>query len=652
VNGYPCFKNVNLGDIDDVFDRVGKHYGATDNLPPRGKGWHKATAAAAQRIADFENLGNLSAESLAYVYENTLVTRQVRKASGIHSTPGPLVDYIVWQLWPWIEAMRPEHRHVFEPACGNAAFLLSAMRVMRQWSEFEDGPARHDYLKKHLRGVEYDEFALEVARLSLTLADIPHGNRWDLQQADMFLGTTLEDGAKRCGVLLANPPYERFTLQERARYENAGFKLGGYTKACEMLRRTIPYMRKDACFGVVVPQGFLHSNEGTSVRQTILSDFELSEIGIFEDKLSEKGEHETAVLLGRRSKRQRSAGTLGFRRVRNPGMDAFRDRFAFSSEDRVEASRFMASSNADLRVPELDMLWNRLSSYPVLGDIASVAKGLDHKGRTLPRGCWTVHEPARPGDPQGYAKVDNDLLIFATPRPVGMNLSPSVLLHVRAGMPCGKPQVLLNYARVSREAWRLKATLDERGLALTSAFVAVRPQVSGTNGLYLWALMNSPVANAFAYCHSLKRHTLVGDLRKMPVPRLSEAHAALIEQAAIRYRELATAPGPLYQTEATQGGIRRALLEMDAAVLQAYDLPPRLERQLLDLFTGVPRKGVGCEFTGYYPPGFTSFLPLHLILSDRFQRAAADVTSERFKPGESAYVKQVLAAATAEAEED
>jgi hypothetical protein len=86
---------------------------------------------------------------------------------------------------------------------------------------------------------------------------------------------------------------------------------------------------------------------------------------------------------------------------------------------------------------------------------------------------------------------------------------------------------------------------------------------------------------------------------------------------------------------------------MDAAVLQAYDLPPRLERQLLDLFAGVPRKGVGCEFTGYYPPGFSSFLPLHLILSERFQRAAADVTRDRFKPGQSEHIRKVLAAAAA-----
>jgi len=93
-------------------------------------------------------------------------------------------------------------------------------------------------------------------------------------------------------------------------------------------------------------------------------------------------------------------------------------------------------------------------------------------------------------------------------------------------------------------------------------------------------------------------------------------------------------------------------LEMDAAVLKAYDLPPRLERQVLDLFTGVSRKGVGCPFTGYYPRGFSSYLPLHVLLSEGFHRARADVTIDRFKPGQSEHVRQTLAAATADTDEE
>jgi hypothetical protein len=645
------FKILNLADIDTVFARVGRHYGVPEGVPPAGRAWHAGTTKAAERIGRFGSLRNLSTESLAHVYENALVTQEVRKANGTHSTPGPLVDYIVWQLWPWIEELPPDRRHVFEPACGESTFLVSMLRIMRQWSDIEDRKECHEYLKKHLHGIELDPFAIEVARLSLTLADIPCGNTWDLRQGDMFLGSALEDGAARCGVFLANPPFERFSESERAAYKKAGITLGSNTKACEMLRRTIPHLTKGACFGVVVPQGVLHSKEGTSLRRTILADFELSEIDVFGDKLFEKGEHESAVLLGRRKTGKVSAGQMWFRRVHNPGLAAFRERYAFSSEEMVDISQFMTSGLADLRLPELEMVWRYLSDYPVLGSVAKLGQGLAHKGRGLPRNAWTIHDPPFKGDSLGFATVPDDLNIFGVLSTVGINLDRSVLLHVRAGMPFGKPQILLNYARTSRDAWRLKATLDERGLALASRFVAVRAADPAFDALYLWALLNSPVANAWAYCHTFKRDVLVGMMRQLPVPRWSHERAARIRRTAMWYRELAISPGSLYRAEATPEGIHRALLEVDAAVLQAYDLPPRLERQLLDLFAGVPRKGVGCNFTGYYPPGFTSFLPLHYVISDRFKRAAADATCDRFKPGQSDYVRKVLATAAGEDEE-
>jgi len=351
VNG---FKTVELTNIEDVFARVGRHYGIPDNVPPPGKAWHKATTVAGQRISGFDSLCHLSTESLAHVYENALVTPEVRKANGTHSTPGPLVDYIVWQLLPWIEQLPPEDRHIFEPACGHSAFLVGALRVLRQLSNISDGKLRHNYLRKHLRGIERDTFALEVGRLSLTLADVPHGNKWDLKPADMFLGSALERGAKRCGVLLANPPYEKFTRRERTQYAAAEVKPIANTKACEMLRRTIPHLKKGACFGVVVPQGLLHSQEAAELRRTILSGFELSEIDIFGDSLFEKGDHEAAVLMGRRKARKKKTNSLWFRRVRNSGIPAFRERLAFSSEEQVNVARFAGIMSADFRLPELD----------------------------------------------------------------------------------------------------------------------------------------------------------------------------------------------------------------------------------------------------------------------------------------------------------
>jgi hypothetical protein len=163
----------------------------------------------------------------------------------------------------------------------------------------------------------------------------------------------------------------------------------------------------------------------------------------------------------------------------------------------------------------------------------------------------------------------------------------------------------------------------------------------------LWAVLNSPVANAYAYCFSGKRETLVKEWRAFPLPRMTFESTQAIEAAASAYLAAVETSESAFMQPKPKNEVKQALLGIDAEVLKLYDLPPFLERQLLDLFTGVERRGVGCDFRGYYPPGFESYMPLRTAISESFQRAAADATADRFKPGESAYVRDVLSVAAA-----
>jgi type I restriction-modification system DNA methylase subunit len=169
-------------------------------------------------------LGNITAESLAFLYETTLIdgpkkkgrkssgTRQtdVRKALGIHSTPSILVDHMLAQVWPLVDADKLADQRVFEPACGHGAFLTAALRDIRNYSGMEDSAERHRYLRDRIRGIEFDAFAAEIAKLSLTLADVPYGNTWRIDTGDMFKPGMLRDAANWATIVLSNPPYEDF----------------------------------------------------------------------------------------------------------------------------------------------------------------------------------------------------------------------------------------------------------------------------------------------------------------------------------------------------------------------------------------------------------------------------------------------------------
>ena len=93
------------------------------------------------------------------------------------------------------------------------------------------------------------------------------------------------------------------------------------------------------------------------------------------------------------------------------------------------------------------------------------------------------------------------------------------------------------------------------------------------------------------------------------------------------------------------------LLSIDAEVMRLYDLPPKMEKRILDLFQGVKRKGVDFNFEGYYPEGFESAIPLHEYLSDAYQRSTIMFADEWAKKHRSPEINEVLRTATEAFEE-
>jgi hypothetical protein len=214
-----------------------------------------------------------------------------------------------------------------------------------------------------------------------------------------------------------------------------------------------------------------------------------------------------------------------------------------------------------------------------------------------------------------------------------MSVNPTVIRRAGTGATTDVPQVLLNYAPVSRSPWRLKAVIDREGHAVTSRFLTLRPFSTSCPLEFLWGLCNSPFANAYVYTHTGKRDVLTGMMRAMPIPHTSDSEVQPVVEAVHAYFE-AVAPvareglPPAFDQKA----VRRLLQKVDAEILRLYALPPRLERPLLDLFSGYKRPGVPFDFSRYFPEGFEPCFPLHVYLSEEYQRSTAAALRRRYKP--------------------
>jgi hypothetical protein len=526
-------------------------------------------------------------------------------------------------LTPWIDKMPLDSRHVFEPACGHSPFLVAAVRLLRQLAPSRwDDQSRLDYLRKHIHGVEKDDFAREIGRLSLTLADVPNRNGWDVKQGDVFVGNEVSRRVKNAGIVLSNPPFEDFKDKDRKYYKKQpGLGITYVNKAAELFARIIADLPKNSVFGMVMPQSILTSKNSRYLRNRLTREFELREICLLPDRVFGKSKAESVVLLGRRLDPS-PLHTVTYQRVRPWDLDLFKTRLEASSESIVPQSSFLLSKEVSFRLPDLQEVWDALKTHARLETLVDVQKGFEFKNEKELGKRNVVSDEPRSGWVKAYLKADDNYPIWRTPIAKWVDYSKRNLR--REGAKPGQPQVLVNYAG-SQWPWCRKATIDGDGVPVSSRFLAFRPKDLKALPLrVLWAVMNSPIANAYAHSVSTKWQTLPKEWRSFRMPRLDADSIAEITTAAEAYRAAAESYANGFFSTMSKAQVRDLLMKMDAAVLRAYGLPPSLEQQLLAIFNDIDRPGVGCHFTSYPQVPTSVHLPFHVrLLLPRFHELVA-----------------------------
>ncbi len=658
----PKFIRLDLNDVQGVFDRVAEHY---DAERVRANGRLTALRGAAAVAAKFASFRSISTETLGALYEEALLSERTRKLLSVHRTPTYLVDYMLAKLSGWMEHdIRIQNCRVFEAACGHAPFLVGAVRLLSDLLPYDvagDRNARRQFLRSHIGGCDRDAFALEIARLSLTLADIPNPNGWRLDPVkDMFAGDYLDRNIAASSIVLVNPPFENaaVTAQERASGDLRFHRNG---QAAELLRRVLRSSQPGTAFGVVVPQTILDGNWFTALRRELMEQCDIHEVTVFPDKVFQFADVETGIILARkRPASARPSPQFLFRRVRETGMAGFITEYRADQNVQASVPERRDTEDARLLIPRLASLWNATTNLKPFSSIAGITHGLFFLPKThanFPRGEVTTSEKPAPGLVEGYATATGRWETHLSPKTIRLNLNPKVIEWPMEGTVRGQPQVLLNKARVSRAEWRLKAFTDPVGKPFTHRFIVFRP--TGRCSLeLLWALCNSPYANAYTFTDSGKRDISATFLREMLVPEPDKHDLAPLENAVRAYlaaarefsaKQVAGVPKPKSRAKASAaqdspskdqlvlGGIDveepqaldaarehlRALhWRVDAEVLKLYALPAELERELLDFFDGVTRVGVPFEQRGYIPLAFreTQRLDEYLRITDEWEQ--------------------------------
>lgn len=309
----------------------------------------------------------LSADILGQVYEQFLgkVIRQkgrsavveekpeVRKAGGVFYTPTFVVQHIVAEtLGPLLLGVstsrasgddrrkrNPQPLRVIDPACGSGSFLIEAYQYLLDWylqayidegaTKYSRGPEPRIYraggswklsisekrriLTTHIYGVDIDEQAVEVTKLSLLLkllegenadvvaaqvdlfhrrvlpdlgSNIKSGN--SLVETDIFDGTaelfTDEDRITlnafdwdvefdfKFDAVLGNPPYGALLSEREKRYlqRTFAYKKGKPETYLFFIERGLAILRAGGRLGYIIPNAWMTNFYGLQMRRFIL----------------------------------------------------------------------------------------------------------------------------------------------------------------------------------------------------------------------------------------------------------------------------------------------------------------------------------------------------------------------------------------------
>lgn len=650
----PKFVRLDLHDVQDVFDRVAEHY---DAKRVSADGRLTALREAAAVAADFSSLRSISTETLGALYEEALLSERTRKLWSVHRTPTYLVDFMLAKLSRWMdEDLGFQNCHVYEPGCGHAPFLVGAVRLLSDLLPDKiasDRTARRQFLRSHIGGCDRDAFSLEIARLSLTLADIPNPNGWKLDPVkDMFAGDYLAEKIAANSVIISNPPFENVAISDKKRAAG-DLRYARSGQAGELLRRIVDHASPNTLFGIVVPQTLLDGASFRELRRNLLSKVEIQEVVTFPDNVFKFAKPETAILIGKKLGDARAGvEKFKFRRIHKAEMDLFRNENRVPVGALLSRNNILADPRYQLLLPPLNNLWDAANGLPHMKDVAHVTIGFyfyPEDDPAYPIGEVQVSPVKRPDFYQGFRLAEGTPDTHLLPRLEWLNQKPEIIEWACGGTKRDEPRVVMNHVRTGGGAWRHKGFIDPVGRPATDAFLLISPLEANWSLETLWAIANGPFANAFTLTNSATKQIAVRLLKRMRVPALSEPpldlnsavqnYIATAREFTAKYGSKDVASKKHEKPKKTKGtgetpelplvglsnerpdgeslareNLRALHWRVDAEVLKLYALPAELERELLDFFDGVPRVGVPFEQKCYIPSTFREVMRLDEFL--------------------------------------
>jgi hypothetical protein len=536
--------------VDSVMARHGSYF---EHLATLEGSAPELVAQTLEYLAEGFDYSAVDARTINRVYENLLVTPEVRKALGIFYTPPDFAERVLAAL-P-IETIVPGNRSVFDPSCGSGNLLLAAIERLEllmpgAWSPVD----AHAWMNTHVSGCDVDPVATEIARLSMLVSSLPLGNNWAIENRDFIA----DHPQVTPTVIVSNPPWRNPT----GKREEA---------ATRFLARSLDLLSDGGLLACVLPVTWLTGGAARRSRESLGSTCELFEVWRLPRDVFDDARYGAAVVFCRKTASSPDRKQYAFRWV-GAGSGRRKGFLEFGHTTYSGLVPLPAPGEPLVAGPVTSRLIDSRSAC--LGDVANVVSGVVQRGRPRPTSDGRYRFLPRGAGYVPYSAVSGDETVLIGS---GTDIGPG-----ERDLDAFKaPQVLVQAHRSPDTAWRVRPVLDLLGVIPSDSWHAVIPN-DGTQvtAHALLALLASSVVSAWVHSEVATKRIPKATLEAIPLP----------ESWTEVQRDLAALGRQLVRVSSRHG----VLEKIEALVTSAYRLTQADQDALAKLMTGAtaPEGGV------------------------------------------------------------
>lgn len=346
-------------------------------------------------------------EELGIIDEEYAKERKGRKKAKLKELSDKLEAYQEWLF----------SLTICDPACGSGAFLNEAFDFLIKEHDYIAELRRYLFgesirfevegtiLEKNIYGVDLNEEAVEIAKLSLWLRSAKPGRTLSDLSGHLRVGNSLIDDPEVAGekafnwehafpevfekggfdVVIGNPPYvfsrENFSEEEKLFY-NLKFNSADYQINLYLLfiERGILLLKSNHLLGFIIPNAWLMVYSGKNLRSFLISNSTVKKIINLSGHSFQGVNVETVILIASKGKSQNSEVEI-----------LLNDEQNFILSHTISLEVFASNPDYEFRVfinnREQKILDKILSNNPTLGELVDVKAGLQayEKGKGIPK---------------------------------------------------------------------------------------------------------------------------------------------------------------------------------------------------------------------------------------------------------------------------